>query len=429
MPKSVENYGRTWSFQPRHFFMPTSVAELAKVVRDSTKLRVVGAAHSWSRAIVTDETLVSLDALNKVLDVDEAAKTVTVQAGIRLRDLIVELERRGLAFLNLGSIADQSVAGAISTGTHGTGLGFACLADQVQSLALIDGQGQERRLDRDHPDFNAVVVGLGAFGVIHELTLGVTESFQMHAITETVPFDQVIDELGSYVEEHDHFKFWWLVPSPEVIVFRQRRTREARNDSDFKRWFMDEFLSVLVYRSLLTVQRLWRNPTVAWSNRFLTKAYAKSFERICKSHVAFLTPAPPVHRETEWAFDYTQAQDLLREYRELLLSSAHSYNFVQEIRFSKADEFWASPAYQRDSLWLSMYNIDRAENWEQQLGVFLDFARRHRGRPHWGKEARFDSAYLAEQWPRYRDFVQLQRTYDPDQRFVNAWFASLIDGV
>ncbi len=417
----IQNYGRTWSFTPGAFAAPTTTSELRRVVARATKVRVVGTRHSWSKGIVTDDTLISLDAMNRVLAVDTTALRVTVQAGIKLKDLIAELERRGLALANLGSIAEQSLAGAISTGTHGSGLAFRCLADQVQSLALVDAQGEERRLDRNHPDFDAVVVGLGCFGVVHEITLSVVPAFQMHAITDTASFDEVIENLDDYTRGYDHFKLWWLVPEDKVIVFKHRRTSACRNDSDLTRWFKDEFLSVVVYRMLLGLQRLERKRLVPAVNRVLGDQVGKRFERICKSHVGFLTPAPPVHREAEWAFDYANARAILKDYRALLLASGHTYSFIQEIRFTRADDFWLSPAHGRDSMWLSLYNIDSNTRWHDQLRRFETFARRHGGRPHWGKEATHDSRYAREHWPKLEAFVELRRAYDPDRKFVNRW--------
>lgn len=421
----IRNYGRTWRFAPRAVERPTSVDALRRVVTGARRLRAVGSAHSWSTGIHTDDTLVSLDGMRRVLDVDRVARRATVQAGIKLKELIAELEKRGLALANLGSIAEQSLAGAIATGTHGSGIGFRCLADQVQSLSLVDGRGEIRRVDRGDPDFDAVVVGLGAFGVVHEITLSVVPVFQMHAITDTAPFDEVIESLEDRLRTYDHFKMWWLVPEDSVIVFQNRRTNEPRNDSDLERWFKDEFLSVVVYRTFLGLQKLERKRLVPAVNRILGGQVGKRFERICKSHVGFLTPSPPVHREAEWAFDLADAKALLRGYRRLMLESGHTFNFIQEIRFTRGDDFWLSPCHGRDTIWLSLYNIDSDARWDDQLRRFEAFARAHGGRPHWGKEARFDPDYLASQYPRLGDFDARMREYDPQRKFANRW----IDGI
>ncbi len=421
-----ENYGRNLKFRPSRAPMPTKVEELQQAMRDAGSLRVMGARHSWSGGIVTDDTLVSLDKMNRVLHVDRESLRVTAEAGIRLKDLIIELEKHGLAFANLGSIAEQSLAGAISTGTHGTGIGYQCLADQVQSISLVDGQGDIRVIDREHPDFDAVAVSFGAFGVIYEMTLSVVPSFQIHAVTELMSFDELIENLDENVRAHDHFKFWWLVPQDQVIVFRQRRTDEPRNDSKIKRWFKDEFLGKVAYRSLLSLQKVERKRMSQLSNRIIGNSYGKRYERICESHVAYLTPEPPAHAESEWAFDYKGAVELLREYRGLLASNGHAYSFIQELRFSAADDFWASPSYGRDSIWLSHYNIDEPACWDDQMRSFLSFARANGGRPHWGKHACFDAEYLRASYPRLEDFKKLRSGYDPEDRLANDWLRRVL---
>jgi FAD/FMN-containing dehydrogenase len=425
---SVKNYGRTWTFRPSTIAYPENAAQLQTVVAGARKVRVMGSRHSWSKGIVTDGTLVSLDRMNRLVRVDKDNLRVTVQAGIKLRDLIARLEEHGLALANLGSIDHQSLAGAICTGTHGTGKAFRCLADQVESLELIDGAAAPRRVARGNPDFDAVVVGLGCFGIIHEITLSVVPCFQIRAVTGTTRFDELVDHLDDYVAGNDHFKLWWLVPCDTVILFQNKRTDAARNDSALKRWFKDEFLSVAMYRALVALESLDRKRLVPAINEMLTRETGRPYDRICKGPVGFLVPSPPVHRETEWAFDYRDARDLLKKYRDLLSSSGHTYNFIQEIRFTRGDDFWLSPAYERDSIWLSMYNMDRADRWDDQLARFEAFAMARGGRPHWGKEASFDPSYLQKVWPRLEELRQLTRAYDPEAKFVNAWVEGIFGG-
>jgi FAD/FMN-containing dehydrogenase len=427
--KRIENFGRSWSFRPSAVVAPKTVEDLARAVRRASKVRVMGSGHSWSKAIVTDGTLVSLHRMNKILHVDEAGLRVTVQAGITLSELIAALDRRGLALANLGSIDEQTIAGAISTGTHGTGRDFQCLAAQVESLALVDGEGARRFVDKAHPDFGAIVVGLGCFGIIYEVTLSVVRAFQMHAITDRAPFDEVIENLDTYISEHDHFKFWWLVPQQNVIVFKNKRTQLPRNDSDLTRWFKDEFLSVYLYRALIQAERFDRKRIVRFANTLLGREAGRRYERICKSYVGFLTPSPPVHRETEWAFDYSDAKGLLERYRAHLARSTHAYSFIQEVRFTKADTFPLSPAYGRDSIWLSLYNIDRDDAWNDQLAGFNAFAKAEGGRPHWGKEADFDPLYLAKAWPTLASVRKQMKAYDPKGKFINPWVEQIFGGV
>ena len=386
----------------------------------------MGSRHSWSKGIVTGDTVVSLAKMNRILNVDRDALLVRVQAGATLKELIAHLDERGLALENLGSISEQSLAGAMSTATHGTGIEFRCLASQVESLKLIDGEGNERELRRTDAAFNAVITGLGCFGIIHEMTLRVVPSFQMRTVTGSARFDDVIGDLDAYVRGSDHFKLWWFVPDERVILFRNTRTTAPPNDSDLTRWFNDELVAVIVYRALVSLQGIHRKALVPRMNRFLVSTAGRHQDRICKSYLGFLTPVPPVHRETEWAFDYAGAKELLREYRDLLVKSGHTYNFVQEIRFTKGDDFWLSPAYGRDSVWLSMYNMDKGASWDAQLREFETFARARGGRPHWGKEASVDAAYVAKQWPKLGAFRELAKAYDPPGKFVNEWILQLL---
>lgn len=424
--ENVVNFAKTWSFAPKNIVFPINSAEIAEIVKNAKKVRVMGSRHSWSKGIVCEDTLVSLDKMLQIGQVNKATNQVVIQAGATLKSIILALETQGYAFANLGSISAQSIAGAISTATHGTGIGFQCLASQVERLKLIDGEGNERVLSKNDSAFNAVVTGFGCFGIVYEYVLNVVPCFQMHAITDTTSFEDLIENLDSYVKGYDHFKFWWLKPNDKVIIFKNNRTNEPRNDSDFARWFNDEFVGVIAFRSFLALEKFSRKlvPTL---NNILTKTAGKLFDRICKSYVGFLTPVPPIHRETEWAFDYAKAQQILKDYRKMLLNDGYEYSFVQEIRFTKADDFWLSPAYQRDSLWLSMYNVDSKANYDDQLARFEKFARANGGRPHWGKEATLDVDYLKSQYTKLTSFQSLTLEFDPHGKFLNTWIKSIFE--
>lgn len=422
---AIRNFGKNVRFRARALAKPRTVDELAEVVRGARRLRAVGGAHSWSPAIVTDDTLVSLDRMRGVIELDRARRQVTVQAGMRLRELNRHLDRAGLALANLGSIDSQSVAGAIATGTHGSGTGWPCLSAQVARVSFVDGRGERVTLARGEPDFDGAVVALGALGVVYALTFDAVDAFRLHDVTGLEPLDDVIERIDELACGCDHFKLWWTVPSREAIVFRYRRTAEPANDSAVRRWVKDRVLSVAAYRSLLVVGQLSGRRWIPAINRVLTQQVGKPLERITPSHIGYLTPVPPVHRESEYAFDARHARELLRAYKRLLPEGGHTYNFVQEIRWSKADDLWLSPGYRRDTIWLSLYNIDR-RGWPAQLARFEAFARAHGGRPHWGKEGTFDRAYLRGQYERLDDFARLAARHDPDGKLRNPWLDEIL---
>jgi FAD/FMN-containing dehydrogenase len=422
---TVQNYGKNLRFTPRETLSPRTVEQLCALVRAATRVRVVGAAHSWSPLIVTDETLISLDQMAAPVSLDRERRQVTVQAGMRLWQLNRHLDAHGLALANLGSIDQQSIAGVIATATHGSGLQWRCLSAQVAALEFVDAEGSTHRLQRGDADFNGAIVSFGALGVVHSVTFDVVPAFRLHDVTSTASFDHVIDNIEQYLQGHDHFKLWWMPPSSDVITYCLARTDAPANDSAVRRFLKERVLSVLVYRSLVAVGHLSGRRWIAAINKFLTREGGRTLERITHSYVGFLTPSPPVHREAEWAFDARDAATLLREYRKLLPDQGHTYNFIQELRCSRADDLWLSPAYNRDSIWLSLYNMDR-QNWDAQKAKFEQFARAHGGRPHWGKEATLDRDYLRAQYERFDDFVALARRYDPGQKFCNDWLRTLL---
>lgn len=422
--RTIRNWAGNIGFQPKRFIEPRSVDELRKVIQSSKKVRVVGSGHSWSEAIVTDDTLVSLNGLRDVVEIDAAQKQITAQAGIKLSEVNKELDKRGLALTNLGSIATQSLAGAMSTGTHGTGVDLQCLASQVASFRMLDAEGREHSFNKVDENFCAMLIGLGGFGVIYEMTLDVTDAFQLHEVSVGCDFDEAIDDLDRCLAEHDHVKFWWLPPSKDVVLFAYNRTDDAVNDSHFRQWFKDEFISVYVYRMLSFVGLMNRERFIPPINRFLTRQITKPLDRIEKSYKVFNVPEPPPHRETEWAFDLADAKHLLREYKKLLTSNGFTYNFIQEIRFSKGDDFWLSPAYRRNSIWLGMYNKD-LRDWNKRLANFEAFARAHNGRPHWGKEFTIDAKYLAAQYEKLDDLRDLLTKFDRSGKFRNAWLNAI----
>ncbi|HYC27232.1 MAG TPA: FAD-binding protein, partial [Chitinophagaceae bacterium] len=314
--KSIANYPfKNWASnvkcQAPHFAQPETEEEIILLLRRHKKVRVAGSGHSWSALCETDDLLLNMDKFNKILDIDKDARTVRVQGGLKLDQLNAILDKEGLALSNLGSISKQTVAGAIATGTHGTGIRFQCLAAQVLSFTLIKADGTKAVFHKGEELFNASIIGLGCLGIITELTLQVTDSFNLHDKTCTARFSDVIENIDEYIA-HDHFKLWWLPPAEDAVIYTYKRTNVPCNDSRLRQILNDEIFSVWAYRGLVkagNVMNRWRSPI----NRFLT-SQIKPLDRIEKSFMVFNVPEPPKHRETEWAFDVSDAKALIKEY-------------------------------------------------------------------------------------------------------------------
>lgn len=428
--KSKPNYlFRNWAGNQqcvtRNYYQPTAEDEIITIVKQHAKLRMVGTGHSWSGVCLCDEALVNLDNYNKVINLDRDNLLLTVQAGIKLWQLNEYLDKQGLALANLGSIARQSIAGAVSTGTHGSGINFQIIGSQLVQFSLIKADGSKVTLHREHDKtaFNLAVVNLGALGIITEVTIQVVPAFRLHDQTVVLPFDEVVDQLEEFINNTDHFKLWWFPHTEQVVVYRYRRTQEQVNDSRFRQWFMDEFLSVYMYRLLVkigTLNREWRRPI----NRMLVGRFIQPLNRIEKSYKVFNVPEPPFHREVEWSFDLKQAKELLHAYKRMVNGGKHRMNFIQEIRFTKADDFALSPCYQRNAIWLGAYNMDNY-GWTELMTDFEALARQFNGRPHWGKESNFDKNYLRTQYPQFEAFNTLRKQWDPQGKFENEFITKI----
>lgn len=419
------NWAKNENCLAQNFFQPETEEEIIEVVKKAKKVRMVGTGHSWNAICLSEDSILNLDYYNKVLSVDKENLQVKIQSGIKLWYLNEYLDEVGLALTNLGSIAKQSLAGAISTGTHGSGINYQILGSQIEEFSLIKADGEKIILhkERDRDLFNKCLVSLGCLGVISEITLNIVPAFNLHDYTIAVPFNQAVENLDEHINTTDHFKMWWFPHTDNMVLYRYNRTQVKANDSRFRQWFMDEFISVNIYRLLLKVgniKRSWRKVI----NRLLILNFNKPLDRIEKSYKVFNVPEPPLHREVEWAFDISVAKDLLREYKQLIDSSNHLINFIQEIRFTKADDYALSACYGRNTIWLGAYNADNF-GWKELMNDFETLAKKYNGRPHWGKEFNADKEYLKSVYPKYDEFNQLRKQLDPTEKFSNPFIDRL----
>ena len=226
------NWGRTQRCEPAAVETPASELEVREAIRRARAagqtVKVVGSGHSFTDIACTDGRMLTLDALNRVVSVDEATRRVTVEAGMTIQRLNEELALRGLALPNLGDIDRQSFAGAIATATHGTGARFGGLATFVRGLQMVTADGEQLRCSADEePEvFHVARVGLGALGVVTEVTLQCVPAFTLHHVEAPHPVDEVLADLDRYVDSNEHFEFYWLPHTDQCATIENNRTDE-----------------------------------------------------------------------------------------------------------------------------------------------------------------------------------------------------------
>lgn len=417
------NWARTHGCQVAACHQVRGEEEIVELVRRArrrgVRLKAVGGGHSWSDIAITDGELVRLDGHDAVLAVNRERCQVTVQAGIRLRQLNALLPEHGLGLSNLGCIAEQSIAGATATGTHGTGIRFGNLATQVVALRLVTGAGEVRELsaERDPELFSAARVGLGALGIVSSVTLQCEPAFRLEERAFALPLDRALAEMEALVDEHEHVKFWWMPHTDSVQVFTFARTSAPLRRRAVRRWLDHSPVTRTMFAGLLRLSRLAPGAIPA-INRVVNVAYFRPGQRVDRSDRVFNTIMPPVHRETEYGIPRSQAAAALGQLRELIERHRLLVNFFVELRFVAGDDILMSPCYGRPSCLIGAYmypsrSLDTYFREFERLMVDLD------GRPHWGKEFTADAATLRRVCPGYERFDAIRRQLDPDGIFEN----------
>ena len=420
-----QNWAGNIRFTPNEIARPRNTQEVVDLVKTGRKIRCIGTGHSWSELAKTDDVLMATDELNRILSIDKITNTATIQAGAKLENLNIELWESGYAFSNLGSIARQSLAGTISTGTHGTGLNHQVLGSMVENFKLVNADGEILSIDKKaNPElFKNALISLGSLGIVTEMTIKVVPKFQLQERSGLMDFEEVCDNILDWVKEENHIKMWWFPHTNKMMVYRYNHSYEPVNDTWFRQKFMDEWVSVHFYRLMLW----WSNRKPVrrkWMNQKIVNGLLPDVNRIERSYKVFNVPEPPIHRETEWAFDAALTPTLLREYRKMVEEKGHLINFIQEIRFVKGDDFALSPCHGRDSVYVGAYNADN-RGWDELLSDFEELAIRHNGRPHWGKEFNASSGYLKSVYPKWDDFLKLREEMDPEGKFMNSMLEEL----
>jgi FAD-linked oxidoreductase len=364
--------------------------------------------------------------------VDRDAMTVTAYAGTPLKVLNAELERRGLSLHNMGDIAEQTLAGAVSTGTHGTGGVAAGLAAQLAGFQLVTGTGD--LLDAS-PSENADVfalgrVGLGALGILTTLTFAVEPAFLLEAHEQPMSWDEALGTFDEMVADSHHCDMYWFPHTDRMLTKRNTRldadVSEARPVGRMRGWVDDELLSNSVFGAL-TGAANHAPRVIPRMNQVSARALsARTYSDV--AHRVFTSPRRVVFREMEYAVPRAAGLEALREARRVVDASDWRISFPVEVRVAPADDVALSTAYDRDSFYLAFHTHHRSD-WRTHtayLGAMEAIMRAHDGRPHWGKLHTRTAADLEPAYPRFGEFVALRDRLDPDRLFANDYLRRVL---
>jgi L-gulono-1,4-lactone dehydrogenase len=398
-------------------------AAIARARAAGREVRVAGAGHSFSPAVLTDGALLDLRRLDRVLDADRATGLVRVEAGITLRRLSAELLARGLALPNLGDVDAQSLAGALATGTHGTGARLPNLSAQVAALELVLADGTERRLGGEDGDLlRAARVSLGALGVVVAVTLRCVPAFRLRGVDRPEPLTAVLDELDARVAAHDHFELYTFPHSPVALTRTNDRTEAPVSARPRARaWAEDVLLDNHAFHGMNLVAR--RLPRAVPRLNRLAGAAAARRERVDWSHRVFTSPRLVRFEELEYALPRERAAEAVLAVRRVL--ERHPVSFPIELRFSAGDDALLSPAGARGCAWIAVH-VFAGMPFEGPLREVEALLAGWGGRPHWGKRTFRRAGSLARAYPSWDGFQGARRELDPEGRFANRWVREVL---
>ncbi|MFE0646385.1 D-arabinono-1,4-lactone oxidase [Streptomyces sp. NPDC058877] len=420
------NWAGNEEARPRRVLRPASTEEVAAAVKDAVRsglrVKAVGAGHSFSAVAVAPDAQLRPDRLDGVSSIDPRTGLVTVEAGMPLWKLNPLLAAQGLAMENLGDIDRQTVSGAISTGTHGSGAGFGGIATQVRALELVLADGSVTTCSADeHPElFAAARVGLGALGVITRVTLQCVPLFALHAHDAAMPVEDVLAGIDGFAADNDHFEFFWFPHSGTALTRRFRRlpaTVPLKPIGAFARR-LDETVSGLGFEGLNRIGTRFPG-LVPPITRFAARAMS-SREWTDLSHRVFASVRDVRFHEGEFAVPREHAGEALRELKRWIDAHQEKVSFPLEVRFAAADDIWLSTAQGRDTCYIAFHQYHRMP-YRRYFRACQDILGSYGGRPHWGKMHDFDAADLRPRYPHFDDFVALRDALDPTGVFTNPY--------
>ncbi|MGX5655835.1 D-arabinono-1,4-lactone oxidase [Geodermatophilus nigrescens] len=403
---------------------PPDAGGIADAVRAAAaagrRVTALGSGHSFSGIGRPEDVALRLDRHAGLVDVDDAG-LATVRAGTPLHRLDAELAARGWALTNLGDIDRQTVAGALSTGTHGTGARFGGLATQVRALELVTADGEVLRCSPgEHPDvLSAARVGLGALGVLSTVTLQAVPAFALRADEGPARLPDLLERFDEVMTATDHVEFYWFPHTDRCLLKRNTRVPldELAPLSRARALWDDEVLANAGLAAVVAAGR--RVPAlVPPLARFSARALgARTWTDA--AHRVFVSRRRVRFREMEYAVPRAAAPEVLAELRRVVDAGPHRVAFPVEVRVAAADDVPLSTASGRDTAYVAVHVPARTEP-GAYFRAFEAIAGAAGGRPHWGKEHGLDAAALAGRYPRFGEFTALRARLDPAGVFANA---------
>ncbi len=425
------NWSNTYAVTPARIEYPASPDEVVEAVcraaADEFSIKAVGSGHSFTDIAVTRGVMLNLGKLAGISYADRHTGLVTVGAGTVLAELNVALWQLGLSLPGLGDIDAQTVAGAIATGTHGSGRRIGGLASQVRGLQLVTADGKLLECSAQHHAelFAAARVGLGALGIVTAVTLQCEPAFVLRATQSPGDYDDLFEVIEN-LERHDYFEFYWFPHTRRVLTKVQSRLPGDTPLEPLGRlrgWRDDQLLGTTVFGALNRVSSS-RPGLTRRANRIAARTFTER-QYTDRAYRVFYSDRRVIYRAMEYAVPLTDLAHVLDEIDSWLEHSGEQVSFPVQVRLSAADNIPLSPSFGRESCHIAVRQYHLRPH-ETYFSAVEAIAREVGGRPHWGKLHYRTAEDLAPAYPLFSEFLEVRDRYDPDRRFGNDYLRRVL---
>lgn len=386
---------------------------------------MAGAGHSFTAAALTDGTMIDLGALSGTIDADAASGLVKVRAGTVLADLNEELHRLGLAMENLGDIDLQTIAGAISTGTHGTGAKLRNISAQVEAVEVVGADGGVRELDGSTPDLlRAARVGIGALGAISAVTLRCVPAFTLLRVDSPQPREQVLDSFDQRAEANDHFELFTFPYADSALVLERNRVEGPPRPRGRVASYLNDIVLENWALEALSATGRWIPRAIPSLSR-LAAALASGGKTTDRSDRVFASERRVRFTEMEYGVPREHGPEAARRVVEWVRDNRYPVFFPIEMRVAAGDDALLSPSHERDTAYIAVHQY-RGMEWRPYFEAVEEIMRDYGGRPHWGKRHFQTAETLAPLYPAWGKFQAARDELDPGRVFANEYAARVL---
>lgn len=427
------NWSHSYQSFPEKFFTPSTEQEIIDIVQTATarnkKIKVVGSGHSCAKiAQQFDGYLLSLEKFNKIIKFNSQTLELIVEGGTSLKDICIFLKKNNAALANMGTIDPQSIAGAISTGTHGTGIKFEAIDQQIKELEIITSDGSKQIFTKETPEFNHAVVSIGSIGIISKVTLQCVPFYNLEVREKSISFDKMTTHLD-LIHQFDFVRFWWVPHTDRVQLWTANKTDKlAIKKNRFSVWFKGIFKGNIIHEIGLWLTSF--NPKlIPILNKLMHQLlFAKKEYAIADFHSMFTLPIHIKQSVMEYGIPIEHTLQVVTEMHAAIANNDFKVHMPIELRFAPQNEASLSMAYKTATCYIGIISykpfgkkIEHDVYFEKIHQIFA----KYQGRPHWAKKHFYQTTTLQKRYPAWEQFVKFKNAIDPKKTFENDFLKEL----